>query len=204
MVDIIHLNDDPHTRTQRLLSWHVTGVLEDTEAAEVKAHLGACAECREDFEMEKALARRIRTLPNDVESDSWAALEAAIDGDRTAPRKAALLGRRMSAPMARAASLALLIPILAFALARPQVLYRTLGAAPSAAPGNLIVIFRPESSEATLRTILMQNQARIVDGPTSADAYVLHVAADRQAAVLARLKTDRNISLAEPTGEDHP
>jgi len=196
MVDIIHLNDDPHTRTQRLLSWQVTGVLEDTEAAEVEAHLRVCAECREDLEMEKALARRIRALPNDVVGDDWA-LEAAIDGDRTTRR-------RMSAPMARAAGLAILIPILAFALARPQLLYRTLGAAPSAVSGNLIVIFRPESSEATLRTILMRNQARIVYGPTSADAYVLHVAADRRAAVLARLKTDRNVSLAEPTGEDHP
>ena len=62
------------------------------------------------------------------------------------------------------------------------------------------MIFRPEASEAALRTILTQNQARIVDGPTSADAYVLHVAAGRRAAVLAQLKTDRNVSLAEPIG----
>ncbi len=204
MVDIIHLNDDPHTRTQRLLSWHVTGVLESTDAAEVEAHLRACAECREDFEMEKALARRIRTLPSEVEGDDWAALEAAIDAPRVAPRQAALWRRPIGRPMARAASLALLIPILAFALARPQLLYRTLGAAPSAAPGNLIVIFRPDASEAALRTILMRNQARIVDGPTSADAYVLHVAADRRAAVLARLKTDRDVALAEPTGGVDP
>ena len=106
--------------------------------------------------------------------------------------------------MMRAASLAILIPVLAFALARPQLLYRTLGAAPVAAPGNLIVIFRPDSSEAALRAILMQNQARIVDGPTAADAYVLHVAADRRAAVLARLKTDRDVALAGPTGGVDP
>jgi anti-sigma factor RsiW len=202
MVDIIHLNDDPHARTQSLLSWYVTGVLEDKEAAEVEAHLGACAECREDFEMETALARRIRTLPSDIEGDDWAALQAAIDGAKTAPRKAAWWRRSTGGPMARAASLAILIPILAFALARPQLIYRTLDAAPSASPGNLIVIFRPDSSEAALRTILMQNQARIVDGPTPADAYVLRVAAGRRAAVLARLRSDRDISLAGPIGGD--
>jgi hypothetical protein len=201
MVDIIHLNDDPHTRTQRLLSWHVTGVLDAKEAAEVEAHLCACAECREDFEIEKMLARRIRTLPCDDEPGDWATLEAAIDG---APRKAAAWRQPMGMPLARAASLALLIPILAFSLARPQSPYRTLGSAAVAVPGNLIVSFRPEASEAALRMTLIQNQARIVDGPTPADAYVLHVAAERRAAVLARLKDDRNVSLAEPIGGDDP
>ena len=201
MVDIIHLNDDPHTRTQRLLSWHVTGVLEAKEAAEVEAHLRACAECREDFELEKTLARRIRTLPCDDGPGDWKALQAAMDD---APHPVVARRRPMGMPLARAACLALLIPILAFALSRPQAPYRTLGSPSVAAPGNLIVSFRPEASEAALRTTLVQNQARIVDGPTPADAYVLHVAADRRAAVLARLKGDRNVSLAEPIGGDDP
>ncbi len=62
------------------------------------------------------------------------------------------------------------------------------------------MIFKPKSSEAALRAILTQSEARIVDGPTSTDAYLLQVAPDRRAAVLARLKGDRNISLAEPIG----
>jgi hypothetical protein len=103
---------------------------------------------------------------------------------------------------AQAASLAVLVPMLIFAFTREQPLYRTLGSAPSAASGNVVVIFKPDSSEQTLRTILMQNRARIVDGPTSTDAYVLHVPADRRTAVLSRLKGDRNVSLAEPIDGD--
>jgi anti-sigma factor RsiW len=196
MVEIIRLNDDPHAQTQLLLPWYMIGALKDKESAQVEKHLSECAECRADVAMEKALAHEITTLAGDVEP-GWAALKARIDGVGIAPRKA---GPRIAigwAVAAQAASLAILVPTLTFTLARPQFLYRTLSSAPSAASGNLIVVFKPEASEATLRTVLMQNQARIVDGPTSTDAYVLHVAADQRAVVLARLKSDRNISLAE-------
>ncbi len=207
MVDIIRLNDDPHLQTQQLLPWYVTGTLEDEELALVEAHLSQCPECRADVQMERVLARQIRTWPTDIDR-GWAALKARIEGaPAAAPRKAALFSRRIPlawALAAQAASIAIVVTLAAFALARPTQLYRTLGSAPGAAPGNVIVIFKPESSEATLRGILMQNQARIVDGATSTDAYVLHVAADRRSAVLTRLKGDRNISLAEPIdGDDH-
>jgi anti-sigma factor RsiW len=197
MADIIRLNDDPHAQTQHLLPWYVTGALDGQELAQVEAHLADCAECREDAEIEKALASQVRTLPCDVER-GWATLKARIDGaPRPGPRKAALFSRRIPvwwALGAQAAILAIVVPILAFA---PLRLYRTLGAAPASASGNLIVVFRPDAPESALRAILTQNQARIVDGPTSTDAYVLHVNPERHAAVLARLKADPDVALAE-------
>ena len=209
MVDIIRLNGDPHAQAQRLLPWYVNGALEGEELTKFEAHLADCAECREDLKTEQSMARQIRTLPSDVER-GWASLRARVEGSGAGQRKEPgrpLFGRRIPmgwALAAQAASLAILIPLVALTLSRPQPLYRTLGSAPSAASGNLVVIFKPDSSEQTLRTILMQNHARIVDGPTSTDAYVLHVAQDRRAAVLARLKADRNISLAEPIdGDSH-
>lgn len=204
MVDIIHLNDDPHAQTQLLLPWHVNGTLRDPEAAQVAQHLSECAECREDFEMETALAREVRSLPGDADR-GWAALKAQVEKRAPTPPRPPLFNRRIPlrwALLAQAASFAVLIPILALTLARPQPHYRTLGSASGPAAGNLIVIFKPEASEATLRTILTQSQARIVDGPTATDAYVLHVAADRRDAVLARLKGDRHISLAEAIDGD--
>jgi anti-sigma factor RsiW len=205
MVDIIRLNGDLHTQTQRLLPWYVTDTLENDEAAKVEEHLAECAECREDVARERALARQIRALPSDADR-GWAALKARIDGTQPVPRKTALFGRRIPigwAMAAQAASLAILVPLIGVMLARPPAVYRTLGSAPVAAAGNLIVIFKPQAPEAALRSILVQNQARIVDGPTTADAYVLHVAADRRGAVLARLKGDRNISMAEPIDGDN-
>ena len=202
MADIIRLNGDPHAQTQHLLPWYVTGALADKELSLVETHLGECAECREDVEIEKTLARHVRTLPCDVER-GWQTLKARLDGAALAgpPRKATLLGRRIPigwAVAAQAASLAVLAPLIVLTLLRPPLLYRTLGSAPAAGVGNVIVVFEPRASEASLRAILLQNQARIVDGPTGADAYVLQVAPDRRAEVLARLKSDQNISLAEP------
>jgi anti-sigma factor RsiW len=207
MVDVIRLHGDPHAQVQRLLPWYVNGSLEGEELAQVEAHLPGCPECQQELKTEQALARQVRTLPSDVER-GWAALKARIDGSGPAPRRTPgrpLLGRRIPmgwAMAAQAASLAVLVPMLIFAFTREQPLYRTLGSAPTAASGNVVVIFKPDSSEQTLRTILMQNRARIVDGPTSTDAYVLHVAGDRRAAVLARLKGDSHVSLAEPIDGD--
>ena len=207
MVDIIRLHGDPHAEAQRLLPWYANGTLEGEELTQVEAHLADCAECREDLATEQSLARQVRTLPSDVER-GWAALKARIEGTAPESRRASArpwFGRRVSvgwAVAAQAACLAILIPVVALTLSRPAPLYRTLGSAPSASSGNVVVIFRPDSSEKTLRTILMQNHARIVDGPTSTDAYVLHVAPDQRAGVLARLKADHDVSLAEAIDGD--
>jgi len=196
MADIIRLNGDAHDQTQHLLPWFVTGALTGKEAAQVEKHLAECADCRADMEIEKTLAREVRALPCDVER-GWATLKARIDQARTVRRKPGLFSRRIPigwAVAAQAASLAVVVAMVAYTLTQPQLLHRT----PGAPAGNLMVIFRPDASEATLRAVLMRNQARIVDGPGPTHAYVLLVAADQRPAVLARLQGDRNIALAEP------
>jgi len=198
MADIIRLNGDIHAQTQHLLPWFVTGALTGKEAAQVEKHLAECADCRADLEIETTLAREVRTLPCDVER-GWATLKARLDEVKAPQRKAALFDRPVPlgwAVAAQAASVAVLVAT--YILAQPQLVYRTLGAPPSAARGNLMVIFRPDSSEATLRATLMRNQARIVDGPTAADAYVLQVPADRRPAVLTQLRSDSIVALAQP------
>ncbi len=204
MADIIRLNGDAHAQTQHLLPWYVTGALTDKEAAQVEKHLAECADCRTDMEIEQTLARQVRTLPCDVER-GWGMLKARLDHEtRTVRRKPGLLSLRIPvgwAVAAQAASLAVVIPVVTWTLAQPTWLYRTQGSAPVVA-GNLIVIFKPDSPEAALRATLTRNQARIVDGPTAADAYVLQVVAAQRPAVLARLKSDSNVSLAEPLGAD--
>ena len=204
MVDIIRLNSDPHAQAQRLLPWYANGTLEGEDLTSTEAHLAECAECREDLEAEKIMARQIKSLPSDVDR-GWAALSARVQataGNHGRAPERSILGRRIPLEWAIAASLALFIPLLAFSLSRPAPLYRTLGSAPAAESGNLVVIFRPDASEQTMRTILMQNGARIVDGPTSTDAYVLHVPAAARTTAVARLRADRHISLAEPIDGD--
>jgi hypothetical protein len=198
MADIIRLNDDPHAQTQHLLPWYVTGALEGKDLAQVEQHLLECAECREDAEIEKALAHHVRGLPCDVER-GWATLKARIEGAPGVQRETSLFSRRIPlgwALAAQAAVLAAVVSIMAFAPPRLPLAGRTGGATPGA--GDLVVVFRPDASEAALRAILIRNQARIVDGPTASDAYVLRVEPGRHAVVRTRLQDDPNVALVQP------
>ena len=65
------------------------------------------------------------------------------------------------------------------------------------ATGTVVVVFDPAITEAELRRIVRGAGARIVDGPTQGDGYVLELPAERQAAVLEALRAQRAVVLAE-------
>jgi anti-sigma factor RsiW len=207
MGDIIHFNGDPHREIQSLLPWYATGRLDVAERAQVEAHLGGCAECQAELGWERRLRAEVAELPVDVEH-GWSKLRQELGG---APaRRAWFVGLRARfaappatgaawMPWALAAQL-ILILVLGAALApigRPAA-YRALGAAATAGTGNIVVIFRPDLQERALRQALRASHARLVDGPTSADAYVLRVPPAERAAILERLRRGGQVELAEP------
>ena len=51
--------------------------------------------------------------------------------------------------------------------------YRALSAGDEATPGQVVVIFAPDTTERELRAIIRASNGRLIDGPTAADAYVL-------------------------------
>jgi hypothetical protein len=85
-------------------------------------------------------------------------------------------------------------------------LYRTLSAgnAKPVASGSIVVVFDPTTTEADLRRILRQVGARIVDGPSEANAYVLEVPAQRKDQALQALRAQRAAQLVEPLGPQEP
>ena len=93
--------------------------------------------------------------------------------------------------------------MLGLAVARPgaddEGRYRTLSsrAAAQGTQGNLVVSFDPATPERELRRILQASGARVVDGPTASDAYVLAVAPAQAAPVLRRLRAESAVTLAE-------
>jgi hypothetical protein len=92
------------------------------------------------------------------------------------------------------------IVLLAALLARPDgagEAYRALGAV-AAAQGQAVVVFRPETPERELRRIVRASGARIVDGPTVTDAWVVGIDPARVAPLLARLRAEPAVLLAEP------
>lgn len=191
MGTIIPLHGDPHEETQRLLPWHVTGTLDAAERAMVESHLAQCAQCRADLADERRLRGALTetaTVP-----DGWEALRRRAAAARPA-------GRPWRA-MAAAASITLVVASGAtYVLVRTRAPaeYHTLGAPVPAPAGNIIVMFQPDLPEHRLRSVLDAVGARLSDGPTAAGAYLLSVPEDRRQAVLAALRAQPGILLAQP------
>ncbi|KQQ36022.1 hypothetical protein ASF61_07370 [Duganella sp. Leaf126] len=108
---------------------------------------------------------------------------------------------------AAAAQCALIVGMAAM-LARPDAAdtanapaYHALGNGAAPAGGNLVVMFAPTTTERELRHILQRHGARVVDGPTVTDAYLLRVPDAERQRTLDALRNDPAIRLAEALDE---
>jgi anti-sigma factor RsiW len=194
----------PHNAAEELLPWYATGQLDAEDRARVERHLYACAECREQLAVERKLIERFQAMSPEVES-GWARLKARIDPPRreakaARPRFFEDLKAIVSRP-AVAALAAAQLAIIAFGgilLSLSQPAYHALGSAPAPAAGNVIVMFKGDATQDDVRTALHAAGASIVGGPTSADAYLLHVEPRERSRAIGKLKADRSVQLAEP------
>lgn len=208
MGDLLHLRD-AHERAQLLLPWHVNGTLDSAEAAWFEAHLTQCAECRADLETSQALQGHLASLPLEIEPVRPAAFDRIAEEKRTAGTARNFLRRRVALGWALAgqAAIAATAAVLFFFVAPPpeERGYRLLDSQESAAQGNAIVLFAPDTTERDLREALVENEARLVDGPTASGAYVVRVAAPNRDEALDRLRQLPQVILAEPIdGEAAP
>jgi hypothetical protein len=206
MAEIIRLRGSPHEQAQQLLPWYVNGTLEADDAAMVETHLAECAECRADLAAEQALSREVAALPLDVEH-AWSTLSDRIDAAGP-PRRLAepvpflrrkvAIGWALGGSFAAAAAVAFAVAVVPGAPSPVGQTYRALGSAPTAAPGNALVMFRPDARDSDLRAALAKAGARIIDGPTASGAYVVRIAPASRAQALDGLRATPQIVLAEP------
>jgi hypothetical protein len=202
MARIIRFVRDRHAEAQMLLPWLATGRLDEDERARVEAHLRDCAECRADLRLERGLAGAFAELPYEADN-GWMRMRARIAAEPQRGRFGARLRQALAAPGRTGWALAVQFILVAAALVvllppwRPAA-YHALSAAKPPAPGDLIVVFRPDARAEEVTRSLRAVGARLVDGPTAADAYVLDVPDDRRAAAVAQLRSDAAVSLAEP------
>jgi len=90
------------------------------------------------------------------------------------------------------------ILVMAFALVSlftPGEPYRALGSA-AVVDANAIVVFRADATQLETGAALRAAGARIVGGPTAADAYLLRLP-EPTAPVLARLRAERAVARVE-------
>lgn len=206
---IIPLRRNQHDEVQRLLPWHATGTLDAADTQLVEAHLGRCPKCQADLEMERRLGAEVAALPFEAE-EAWSRLSARMNPKRRGAgfrdwAEAARRSLSRSPPWlgwALAAQAMMLVGVTLAATALPTgAPYRTLGSSSASAAGNVLVIFDPETPERRLRAALTAVGARMVDGPTEADAFVLHVAPARRAEALSALRRRGDVVMAQPIGD---
>lgn len=208
MAEIVPLRPSEHDVVQQLLPWHVNGTLAAEETARVEAHLAECDDCRHDLAGERELAREIALLPLDVD-EGWQAMATRLPGNssndtgRRLPlvSRAGPVGWAVGGALAASVALALAIVGQQQPLA-PSRTFHTLGSAGGAVSGQVIVLFRPDTTEQQMRAILAAQGARMVDGPTAAGAYVLRIDGRRPADAIDALRQSSEVVLAEPIASD--
>lgn len=206
MADQVIPWDKPHDEAEALLPWYATGRLDESDRALVEQHLSSCAECRAQLGMERRLITQLRSYTPEVES-GWSRLRARVAPRALSPaprRSVAEVGAELWAAFTRPIVVALAaaqVAFLAFAsgllLWLSQPAYQALGSAPAPAAANVIVMFSATSTEQDMRRVLNAAGAHIVDGPTAAGAYLLHVDPVQRSSALAKLRRDGHVELAE-------
>ena len=200
---VLRFGSSVHKVVDALLPWYVNGTLEGDELEGVRRHLGECELCRREAEWLRELhaacvaAESVPGAPNAFHG-LRRRLEAPPPGKRSdAPRVASRSWTRWALAASVAVALALGASVLRDTSA--PTLYRTLGASGGSAQasGSMIVVFDPATTEAELRRILRSADARVVDGPTQANAYVLDVPAGERQSALRALRSQRAVVLEE-------
>jgi hypothetical protein len=195
---IIALDSDDHRDVQALLPWLANGTLTPAELERVCLHVAQCERCRSDAAWQQALHGAAASVPTgapDVER-GWAAMRAKLAPRETGKERTTWQFGWPALAGAQAVAL-LVLAVVFFTRAVPQEAeYRALGNAPAAPSANALVVFRAEASEAQVRQALRTVRARIVDGPTATDAYLLYVPSST-AADLARLRSEAAVARVE-------
>jgi anti-sigma factor RsiW len=207
---VLRFDSAAHKVADVLLPWFVNGTLEGEELAFVQRHLGECLRCQHEVEWLREL--HAACVAGEAMSGASAAfrnLRRQLEEPREGRDSIARLRRswdraRLWSRWAIAAELAVIIVLGTLLLSGTEgpALYRTLSARNATAPatGSLVVVFDPATTEAEVHRILRGAGARIVDGPTRANAYVLEVPSGQTDRAAQAIRLERAALLVEPLG----
>ncbi|MGH8540924.1 MAG: zf-HC2 domain-containing protein [Stenotrophobium sp.] len=211
-----------HRQAWDLIPWMINGRASDEDRRTVEKHLGACADCREEFEFQQQLHAQMNRA-SIADADPQAALQrlwTRIDqGDNPVVAETLPHGRTVRRPGVGFLTRGLIAAVIVEAIAlsalstaflmrgdagRTAAVYQTLTAPVSpASPATLRVVLAPAVTLRELQALLGQTRMQIVSGPSEAGVYSL-APLSRNATdsdrVLAQLRADRHVLLAEPVG----
>lgn len=215
-----------HEEIEALLAWHATGELDSAEGERVSAHLAGCEACCLALEDLKQMKAAIVEEPIGWKPDPGAfdrlRTQIAIEAPRRQEVEAAArspfgqkwqqfqswLDQQMSLPrwaLAVQAMAMLVMALWAFGRPTPDIepQYETLTSEASVVAADaravLLVGFARSATEPEIRSLLLSQGARIVDGPSQIGIYSLALGdAPSLQEVLKRLRETSIVTLAEP------
>lgn len=204
---VLRFDAAAHKVADVLLPWFVNGTLDADEQAFVQQHVGECARCQHEVDWLRDL--RAACIAGEAMPEASPVFrnlrrrleEPAEIRDRVTPAAKPRAGGGTWWQWAIAAELAVIVALgtLLASGADAPALYRTLSArtAIAATTGSLVVVFDPATTQAEVNRILRGAGARIVDGPTQANAYVLEVPSGQTDRTTQALKAERAAVLVE-------
>jgi len=216
-----------HHEVSALIPWYVNDTLEDHQRDRVDSHVSACALCRNDLDVHKAIFEGIGAQPalDYMPVASLKRLQARLDAVQAQGDAAAQGGdAAQTAPLepvrgespwrgwiaASIAAMAVAIGVLAtdrwvqFEARGEQANYRTVTSTAPRPRGEVIrAVFSPTITLVQLQSLLDEAQLKIVSGPTEAGVYSL--ASNSTLTVrssLALLRQHATVRFAEATSPE--
>jgi anti-sigma factor RsiW len=204
---VVRLDPAAHKVADALLPWFVNGTLDADERTLVEQHLTECARCRDEVEWLREL--HAACAAGEASTDGSSAFHKLRVKLETPRERFPVQGKargawRFTRPWTHwviGAQLALIAGLSVSWLQSDDHAgrYGTLGApsVASQASGSVVVVFDPKASEAELRRVLRSVEARVVDGPTRSNAYVLEVPAAHREEAMRSLRAEPAVAFAE-------
>lgn len=181
---VFDFSKSDHQRTLELLPWFVNATLAPAEHSALEQHVADCASCRRELDAIRQLSDAYLTseVPLDVDR-AFERLRPQLvpQNRRTGTLGSARTPRRPGWDIligcALAAQLGIIVALgwALFVVQPAPSTYVALGSTdgPLRAPGDAIVVFSPEVEVGTMRRILAEAGAHIVDGPTATSGLVV-------------------------------
>ena len=213
---ILRFGKTTHQTVEAVLPWFVNGTLEDPEKGLVEHHLQDCVRCQREVEWLRMVNVSYAEGDENLACEqAWGELKARL-GPGSSPwerLRVKLNNWKMPrviqtwAPWVAALELALIL-VVGGAFLNPDSSgrYHTLAAGSEAATtkARLVVMFESNSTVDEANRILHEADARVIDGPTATDAYVLSISNDRFDSVVNQLHREPAVKLVESLDTNRP
>jgi len=185
-----------------MIPLYVRGILSDSEEKEFQIALSECPDLKDEIERWKKINNAYqtieRTLPQPSDRVYSRITERITEKSRFSFLQRFIPSQRVS--LAFVAAQLLIIIALGGYVMNLKNEYKTLSA-PSMTEGRLLrinVVFKEKATEAEIRNLLLQMNARIIDGPCSSGLYILRIPSqERLDDVLNTLRKNNIVVMAE-------